>query len=371
MKTFFAGYLEKSIDLLIMLGIVGISTAVGYFLRRQVLSRLSRWAKKNNSPAGDIIFSAIKSPFILLSVMIGIYLALEFSALSPKWVAKTEKGLSILAIIAVAMAAANILSGYIKARAAKIDSRLPVTSLTENIIRITCYSIAALIILNQLGISITPILTTLGVGGLAVALALKDTLSNFFAGFNIIVAKQIKVGDFIKLDSADSGHIEDISWRSTMIKTLAGNSLIIPNAKLSEMIITNYNMPEKDIAVSVQMGVHYASNLARVENVVCEVAAEVMKETPGGVPAFEPLVRYHTFDSSSINFSVIMRAQTFVDQYLITHEFIKRIHRRFDEEGIVIPFPIVALNTGQEGGASCTLTEIQTRPGLNGLTKKT
>ncbi|MBW6484907.1 MAG: mechanosensitive ion channel family protein [Syntrophobacterales bacterium] len=352
MKTFFAGYLEKSVDILIMLAIVGISMAVGYFLRRQVLGRLSRWAKKNDSPTGDIIFSAIKSPFIVLSVMMGTYLALEFSDLSKKLVDKAEQGLSILAIVAVALAAANILSGYIRMRAAKIDSRLPVTSLTENIIRITFYSVAALIILNQLGISIAPILTTLGVGGLAVALALQNTLSNFFAGFNIIVAKQIKVGDFIKLDSADSGYIEDIGWRSTTIRTLPGNYVLIPNAKLAEMIVTNYNLPENDLAVIVQLGVHYTSNLEQVEKVVREVATAVMQDAPGGVPAFEPFIRYHTFDASSINFSVIMRAQTFVDQYAITHEFIKRIHRRFAQEKIVIPFPIVALNTGQEGGAA-------------------
>jgi len=352
MKTFFTGYIEQSLAVLIMLAIVGISTVMGYFLRRQVLGRLSRWAQENDSPAGDIIFSAIKSPFILLSVMIGTYLALEFSELSKKLVDRAEKGLSILAIIAVSMAAANILSGYIRIRAVKIDSRLPVTSLTENIIRITFYSVAALIILNQLGISIAPILTTLGVGGLAVALALQNTLSNFFAGFNIIVAKQLKVGDFIKLDSADSGYIEDIGWRSTKVATLKGNYIIIPNAKLAEMIVTNYSLHEKDLAVIVQLGVHYASNLDQVEKIARETAAEVMKETPGGIPVFEPAVRYHTFAASSINFSVIMRARTFADQYMIAHEFIKRIHRRFAEEKIVIPFPIVALNTGQENDAS-------------------
>lgn len=349
MQSFQFSQLGKVIDVLIMAGIVAVSIGAGYFIRRQVLGRLSRWTKKNDSPLGDIIFTAIKSPFILLSVMMGIYLALEFSDLSKRLVAKTETGLSILAIIAVAMVSADILSGYIRIRAAKIDSRLPVTSLTGNIIRIVFYSVAAMTILNHLGISITPILTTLGVGGLAVALALKDTLSNFFAGFNIIVAKQVKVGDVVKLDTGETGAIEDISWRSTKIRTLQDNFIIIPNARLSEMIITNYNMPEIDASVKVQMGVHYASDLAHVEKVVMEVASDVMKQVPGGVPDYEPLVRYHTFDASSINFSVIMRAKTFTDQYLITHEFIKRIHRRFDQEGIVIPFPIMALNDTQEG----------------------
>lgn len=349
MKTLLSGYIEKSLDIMIMAAIVAVTIAVGYFLRRKVLSRISRWTRENNSPVGDVIVTSLKSPFILLSTILGIYLALEFSEFSKKIVDKAEKGLSILTIIAVAMVSANILSNYIRIRAAKIESRLPVTSLTENIIRIVFYSVAAMIILHQLGISITPILTTLGVGGLAVALALKDTLSNFFAGFNIIVARQVKVGDFIKLDTGDSGVIDDISWRSIKIKTLQDNFIIIPNAKLSEMIITNYNLPERDVSVRVQMGVHYASDLAHVERVVLEVASTVMKEVPGGIPAFEPVVRFQTFDSSSINLSVFMRAVTFSDQYLIQHEFIKRIHLRFAREGIVIPFPIVALNDSQEG----------------------
>jgi small-conductance mechanosensitive channel len=352
MQSFQFIQMGKGLDILIMAGIIAVSTITGYFLRRRVLGRLSRWVGKNDSSVGDIVFSTIKSPFILLSVMLGIYLALEFSAFSQKIVERTEKGLFILAIIAVSMTSANMLTGYIQIRSARIDSRLPVTSLTENIIRVVFFSVATLIILNHLGISITPILTTLGVGGLAVALALKDTLSNFFAGFNIIVARQIKVGDFIKLDSAESGHVEDISWRSTQVTTLSGSSLIIPNAKLSEMIITNYNLPTADVVVNVPLGVHYESDLGRVETVIREVAADVMKHVPGGVPEFEPLIRYHTFSASSIDFSVIMRGRSFVDQYLIKHEFLKRIHSRFRQEGIVIPFPIIALNTLQEQTSS-------------------
>ena len=348
MKTHLLNYLDQSIDIIIMIVIVGATLAVGCFLRQILFNRISAWAHKSDNHLDDIVVVALKSPFILLSLMLGIYLALEFSDLSGKLIAKAQTGLSILAIIAVTMVSANILGGYIRLRAAKIDSRLPVTSLTENIIRITFYGIATLIILNQLGISITPILTTLGVGGLAVALALKDTLSNFFAGFNIIAAKQLNVGDFIELDSGSNGYIEDISWRSTKVKTLSGNYIIIPNARLSEMIITNYNLPENDLAFTIQLGVHYASDLEKVERVVCEVAADVLKNVSGGVSDFEPFIRYHTFNSSSINFSVILRAQTFADQYLIKHEFIKRIHRRFEREGIVIPFPIVALNTQQE-----------------------
>jgi len=99
-------------------------------------------------------------------------------------------------------------------------------------------------------------------------------------------------------------------------------------------------MPGKVVAVLVEVGVDYASDLRQVEQVVMAVGREVMAEVPGGVPDFEPFIRYHTFADSSINFTVILRAKEFVDQYLIKHEFVKRLHTRFNDEGIAIPFPI-------------------------------
>jgi small-conductance mechanosensitive channel len=280
--------------------------------------------------------------------MLGIYAALGVSDLPRIWVDRAEKVLAILAIVAVSMAAANILCGFARIRAERVESVLPVTSLTEHIIRIVVYAIAGMVILNHLGISIAPILATLGVGGLAVALALKDTLSNFFAGFHIIVNRQIRVGDYLKLANGDEGHVSDISWRTTKIRTLAGNLVLIPNAKLTEMIVTNYTLQDRDVAVRVGLGVHYGSDLAQVERVAGEVAAEVMKEVPGGIPDFVPVVRFHTFGESSIDLNVVMRAKEFTDQFLIRHEFIKRLQARFAKEGIVIPYPIRALNLDQE-----------------------
>ncbi|MCD6490489.1 MAG: mechanosensitive ion channel, partial [Thermodesulfobacterium sp.] len=118
------------------------------------------------------------------------------------------------------------------------------------------------------------------------------------------------------------------------------NIVIVPNSKLASSIITNYYLPEKELAVLVQVGVSYNSDLENVERVTIEVAKEVMKEVPGGVPNFEPFIRYHTFGDFSINFTVILRAQSYVDRYLVTHEFVKRLHKRYKEEEIEIPFPI-------------------------------
>jgi small-conductance mechanosensitive channel len=125
----------------------------------------------------------------------------------------------------------------------------------------------------------------------------------------------------------------------------------VPNEKLAKAIVTNYYFPDKEMAVLVNLGVHYNSDLKKVEKITCEVAKEVMKTVTGGVPGFEPFIRYHTFADFSINFTVILRAKEFVDQYLIKHEFVKRLHERYAKEGIVIPYPIRAINNEQEKSA--------------------
>jgi small-conductance mechanosensitive channel len=121
---------------------------------------------------------------------------------------------------------------------------------------------------------------------------------------------------------------------------LANNLVVVPNAKLAQAVVINHHLPSKDLAVLVDVGVDYGSDLGQVERVVIDVGREVMSTVAGGVAEFDPFIRYHTFGDSSIDFTVILRAREFVDQYLIKHEFIKRLHARFEHEGIVIPFPI-------------------------------
>ena len=342
---------KKFFELIMPLVVFLVTLSSGYILRRVLFSRLLRWAKDTKSEIDDIVISATKGPFIIWCLMLGIYFALKVSSLPEELVYIAGKILLILGISSVTLILANISTKLIKIYSGKIESILPVVSLTQNITRVIIFGIGILIILNSLGVSITPILATLGVGGLAVALALQDSLSNLFAGFYVTVAKHVRIGDFIKLETGDEGYVMDIGWRATKVKMLPNNIVLIPNSKLAQSIITNYYLPEKELAVLVQLGVHYNSDLEHVERVTIEVAKEVMKEVKGGVPEFEPFIRYHTFGDFSINFTVILRAKEFVDNYLIKHEFIKRLHKCYAKERIVIPFPIRAINYQQEKNA--------------------
>ncbi len=171
-------------------------------------------------------------------------------------------------------------------------------------IRIVVVMIGLLVVLNGLGLSITPILTALGVGGLAVALALQDTLANLFAGLYLTVAKHIRIGNYIRLSSGEEGYLVDIDWRASRLRQLSNNTVLVPNAKFSQSIVTNYHLPDLELAVVIEASVDYASDLERVERIATEVARDVMQTVPGGVPGFEPFVRYHTFGDPGIGFSV-------------------------------------------------------------------
>jgi len=209
----------------------------------------------------------------------------------------------------------------------------------DKIISIFIYAVAFIIILDQLNIDVTPLVASLGVATLAVGLALQDTLSNFFAGLYILADRPIRIGDYIELDTGDKGFVEEIGWRSTRIKTLPNTIVIIPNSKLVQTKIINYHLPEEEMAVIVQCGVSYFSDLEKVEKATVEVAREIQQTVQGAVKNFEPFIRYHTFGDSNINFSIVLRVEKFVDQYLVVHEFIKKLHRRYKEEGIEISFP--------------------------------
>ena len=316
---------------------------VGHLLGRIIVTRLPAWLPPRQQALVTAAAQILRRRLPWWSLLVGVWIAAGYWPLTVEGRLLIERAVFVLAGLSVILAAATVAAQTVDVYGAAIAPALPVSSLTRNIARGLVVTIGGLVILNGLGLSITPMLTALGVGGLAVALALQEPLANFFAGLFITLSGQIRLGDYVKLDSGQEGYVADFSWRSTRLRMLPNNLVVVPNAKLAQAIVINHNLPSHDLAVLVEVGVDYASDLAHVERVVSEVGRDVMAGVPGGVAGFEPFIRYHTFGESSIDFTVILRAKEFVDQYLVKHEFIKRLHARFTQEGIVIPFPIRTL----------------------------
>ncbi len=312
-------------------------TIGGFLSPLIVLKPLHALFSKTETRIDDVILSAVRRQIPLWLILAGIAMALRVSPLDPVWIARIDRLLMVAFILSVSWAVSSLLTALIRASALRLG--LGATTLVENLCRIAVFGMGLLLILSNLGIAIAPLLTALGVGSLAVALALQDTLSNLFSGIYILVNRRVRVGDFIQIESGQKGYVADITWRATALRELAGNLILVPNAKLAQSIVTNYSGPDKEMAALVQVGVSYTCDLAHVERVTVETAREIQREVSGAVAGFEPIVRYHTFGDSSVNFTVTLRVKEYTDQYGVTHEFMKRLHERYRKESIEIPFP--------------------------------
>ncbi|MEV6615073.1 mechanosensitive ion channel family protein [Streptomyces sp. NPDC051051] len=331
--------------------LAGIALAAGLlvaFASRTLLRWLAKHAKRTKWSGDDVVVDALRTVVPWAALVGGGAAAAAVLPLTRPVQHTVNQSLTVLLIFAVTVSAARVIAGLVQSVTHARSGVAGSATIFVNITRVLVLALGFLVALQSLGISIAPMLTALGVGGLAVALALQDTLANLFAGIHILASKTVQRGDYIRLSSGEEGYVEDINWRQTTVRALSNNLVVIPNGQLAKSNMTNFMRPEQQLTILVQVGVAYDSDLEHVERVTCEVVTEVMTEITGAVPDHEPLVRFHTFGDSRIGFTVILGVGEFSDQFRIKHEFIKRLHRRYRAEGIRIPAPArtVALQQG-------------------------
>jgi small-conductance mechanosensitive channel len=310
--------------------------------------RRSRGVAHAIAPA---VVTELREMLVVCLAIGGAYGSIVLLPLTRDTDAVARKVLMVLVIAAATLVAARLSAGAVRRFVLRTGESGAYGSIFLNITRLVVVSVGLLVVLQSLGISITPILTALGVGGLAVALALQDTLANLFAGIHVIASKYVKGGDYVRLDSGEEGWVVDINWRHTSLRQIPDNLIMVPNAKLASTILTNFHRPAQPMGVPVDVGVSYDSDLEHVERVTLEVAREVLRDVSGGEEAFEPYIWYCEFNDFSIDFKVYLRVREYYHQYPVVHEFIKRLHRRYKAEGIVIPFPIRTLVWKEPSGA--------------------
>jgi small-conductance mechanosensitive channel len=208
------------------------------------------------------------------------------------------------------------------------------TSIFVNLARLLIVVMGAIIVLDSFGVSVTHIITVMGLGGLAVALALQPTLATFFSGLQILASKQVRVGDFVKLDTGEDGYVQDITWRVTTLRTLSNNLVFIPNAKLSAAVLTNYSLPDKGVDLRVQVCMNTTTDHFAVEKEALAIAREITKEAQGDIPGFEPYVHYNAITETSTNFIVVLRVREYSDMYRMRDKFIRKLTERLEKEGV-------------------------------------
>ena len=353
---------NAGLALLYALGIVVVFAAVAFiinFIMGQVLNLLVRRHDSPFQSVGIWVMGALRIPVLLAIVLYGVRVALNSlsRASSPALDFISNLGQLghyawIAAVVAiVCYTASRLIIAFMRWYSARAphDTRTALnTVIWPILIRITSiviFTLGALVALDLMGIPITPLLAGLGIGGLAVALALSPTISSFIAGTYVVAEGHISEGDYIEIDSERAGFVTSVGWRSTVLRSRFNNMIVVPNSLITESIVTNYATPSPAVTGNVENGVSYESDLKHVEEVSLEVARKVIEEAEAAHKDFEPVFRYMEFADSNINFRIIFQGVNRAGMIAIRHEIIKELHARFQEEGIEINYPVRKLTT--------------------------
>lgn len=337
-----ADWTRWGISAAILVGFVLLALASKFILTRVI----GVFTSKTKTILDDLIIQSLVAPVVVALIAGGLWIALTRLPEIASHIDIVHKLFIIIYIALVAVAAVRVMHAMLRWYGTEIATRTS-TDVDDRLIPIfrrigdvIIYAIAIMVMLSRLNINISPILAGLGIGGLAVALALQSTLSNFLAGTYVITDAVIRKDNYIMLDNGTEGNVEEIGWRTTKIRTWQGNLVILPNSRLSDAIVTNFEKPDASMAFAVDCGVSYNSDLQSVERVTLEVADSLMKNHPAGVRDFEPVLRFNKFGDSNINFTIVLKGINRPAQFVLKHELIKQLHARFQQEGIAIEYPV-------------------------------
>ena len=315
---------------------------------------LKRIRRRDDPGIPEIILESMRGPFgfflVSTGLLVGYLLAIgienpilaQLSDTKDLAIKIWKVSVILTATFTVAHVVDRLIDWYLLNIAESTETKIDDTLLPtlRRVLPITIYAVGALVAIDSVGVSISPILAGLGIGGLAVALAVQPTLSNFFAGTYVVTEGELKEGDFIELEGGPSGYVEDVGWRSTKIRSRFNNLVIIPNSRMAESIVTNYFSPTPAMNVIVTCGVSYDANLEDVERFSVEEAQAVINDSDQAIKDVEPFFGFSNFGDSNIDFFVFLQAIDRTGTFTLKSELIKRIHARFNVEGIEINYPV-------------------------------
>jgi small-conductance mechanosensitive channel len=321
-------------DWTIPLAFFGGGLLLGLIFERLIVRRLAAWASQSEWKTDGILWRSVRGMALLWFTLAGLYFAALTAPAIGKHFAAVQKVLLIILILSVTLVTARAVSGLMTAYSRSHRALIPAATIFVNLARIFIFIFGLLTIFRTLGISVAPALTALGVGGLAVALALQDTLSNLFAGIQILASREISPGEFIRLNTGEEGHVVDITWRYTTLRSSSNNFIIVPNSKISTNLITNFHLPSPHVSMTINVTVAVDSDREKTMSMLRDVAKEVEASIQGS--DFQPVVHLASVGVTGLTFSVKLIAKEYSAQSELQDQFAKSILNRASREAIVI-----------------------------------
>jgi len=262
---------------------------VGLWLRRLLRKYLQRLGETGKWEGYVIVWQVIKTQVLVWFLLLGTYIATYISIIDRSLKSLIGKIIIALFIVSVTWVIARFVEKLLRLYLAKEERLKPSEPLIVNIARITVGVVGALVLLDFLGAPTTPLVVLLAVAVLVAALAFRNVLANLLSGFQLVQSEHIKVGDFVRLESGESGYVADINWRNTQIKALDGNVILVPNNRLLQGTVINYGHPLKQACEPFRF--YSRLNLKELTGLKARNLAELAKglrEVPGSV------IYYHT-----------------------------------------------------------------------------
>jgi small-conductance mechanosensitive channel len=296
------------------------------------------WRVKAQSRWGELFLAMLESLSVPLSLLAAVCAAIEFLVLPRQYEQIGAKAIFAFVVVLVFHFLTRIVNLFVVRWGRREPSLIRDTQPISFMVRVLFALLAAIIIFENLGINLTAVWTTLGVGSVAVALALQDTLGNFFAGVYLLADRPIRPGDYIKMDAGQEGIVVSVGWRSASLRTLGNNLVVVPNSTLAKAVIINYSMPQERLSLDIRVSVPYGIDARRVEQVLVDLAEQAGRDQLDGLhPDFSPEAKLIPgFGPSSLDFTLSVKVRKFVDQFPVQSELRKRILERFQQEGIAM-----------------------------------
>lgn len=331
-----------------------VAAGVGAVLEFIVQRRVATSGLVRRHPWLAILIDALDAGILFWATALGVHIALAVSSLPDNVRRLLDETLLVLVCVSVTVVAARFVGNAVLRMSRGPGQQIASGSLFASVSQALIIVLGGLFTLSALGVEVTPLLTALGVGGLAVALALQPPLANLFSGIQLVASRQIRPGDYIALPSGQQGFVEDINWRSISIRESTNSLVVVPNTVLAGEVFTNYRLPEPRVAARVPLRVAYGSDLAFVERLAHEAVALVGEDIKDPGAMTDAFVRVHEFAETTVNLSVSFFVRRAIDQEQARSEFLRCFYEliRRDNIGSPIINPVVPQERVVKGAVS-------------------
>lgn len=314
----------------IVLGVLALALVV----RAWLLNRLAAAGKAHPETLAAAAREDLSTPSLLWCLVIAADALLGTAEFSPRLERLGHNLVVSFLILSLTMVVSSVTMRGLQIYGERHTVPFAVAGLSRTLTRALVFGIGLSILLAFLGISITPIWTALGVGGLAVALALQDTLANLFAGVHILIERPIAVGDFVRLSAEEEGTVSDIGWRTTRLLTGANSTVVVPNKTVTSGNLLNYSMPSAEVGVSVPVLMGLDADVGKAEKIALAAAAETEGVLTDPAPI---LLADPGMTATHLQYKLAFRVPQQTQGGVLKTRVVNRILAEFRKEGIPLP----------------------------------